>query len=75
LEWLVGVLAAVIGSFLLLVAFFPLVLRACWIMVVALLVVSTILVVLIVAILLVVVVAVAILYIAMGIVGMTPFGF
>jgi hypothetical protein len=72
---LVGVLAAVIGSFLLLVAFFPLVLRACWIMVVALLVVSTILVVLIVAILLVVVVAVAILYIAMGIVGMTPFGF
>jgi hypothetical protein len=48
------VLAAVIRSFLLLVAFFPLLPRACWIMVVMLLVVLTILVVLVVAILLVV---------------------
>jgi hypothetical protein len=47
-------LAAVIRSFLLLVAFFPLLLRACQIMVVAFLVVSTILVVLVVVIVLVV---------------------
>jgi hypothetical protein len=52
------VLAVVVGSFLLLVTFFPLLLRVCWIMVVTLLVVSTILVVLVVAILLVVAVAV-----------------
>jgi hypothetical protein len=62
------VLAAVIRSFLLLVAFFPLLLRACQIMVVALLVVLTILVVLVVAILLVVAVAVAVLIIVTGIV-------
>jgi hypothetical protein len=48
------VLAAVVGIFLLLVAFFPLLLRACQITAVVLLVVSTILVVLVVAILLVV---------------------
>jgi hypothetical protein len=52
------VLALIIQSFLLLVTFFPLLLRACWITVVTLLVVSTILVVLVVAILLVVAVAV-----------------
>jgi hypothetical protein len=64
-----GVLAAVIGSFLLLVAFFPVLPRACQITVVALLVVSTILVVLVVAILLVIVVVVAIPIIVTGIVG------
>jgi hypothetical protein len=65
------VLAAVIGSFLLLVAFSPLLLRACWIMVVALLVVLTILVVLVVAILLVVAFTVAVLIIFLA---FTPFG-
>jgi hypothetical protein len=48
------VLAVVVRSFLLLVAFFPLLLRACQIMVVVFLVVSTILVVLVVVIVLVV---------------------
>jgi hypothetical protein len=67
------VLAAVVRSFLLLVAFFPLLLRACWIMVVTLLVVSTILVVLVVAILLVVAVAVVVPIVAMGIVGIYSF--
>jgi hypothetical protein len=67
------VLAAVVGSFLLLVAFFPLLLRACWITVVKLLVVSTILVVLVVAILLVVAFAVVVLIIAMGVVGIYSF--
>jgi hypothetical protein len=68
------VLAAVIGSFLLLVAFFPLLLRACWITVVTLLVVSTILVVLVVVILLVVVVAVVVPIVAMALLAFTPFG-
>ena len=63
------VLAAVVGSFLLLVVFFPLLLSACRIMVAVLLVVLIILVVLVVAILLVVAVAGAVLIIAMGIVG------
>jgi hypothetical protein len=67
------VLAAVVGSFLLLVAFFPLLLRACWIMVVTLLVVLTILVVSVAAILLVVAVAVVVPIVAMGIVGIYPF--
>jgi hypothetical protein len=67
------VLAVVVGSFLLLVAFFPLLLRACWIMVVTLLVVSTILVVSVVAILLVVAVTVVVPIIAMGIVGTYSF--
>jgi hypothetical protein len=67
------VLAAVVGSFLLLVAFFPLLLRACWIMVVTLLVVSTILVVSVVAILLVVAVAVVVSIIATGVVGIYSF--
>jgi hypothetical protein len=67
------VLAVVIRSFLLLVAFFPLLLRACWIMVVMLLVVSTILVVLVVAILLVVAVAVVVPIIATGVVGIYSF--
>jgi hypothetical protein len=68
---MVGVMAAVIGSFLLLVAFFPLLLRVCRITVVALLVVLIVLVVLVVMILLVVVVAVPI--IAMCIVGIHSF--
>jgi hypothetical protein len=58
------VLAAVIGSFLLLVAFFPLLLRAYWIVVVVLLVVLIVLVVSVVAILLLV---------AMGVVGIYSF--
>jgi hypothetical protein len=65
------VLAAVVGSFLLLLAFFPLLLRACQITMVTLLVVLTILVVLVVAILLVVAVVVQI--IAMGVVGIYSF--
>jgi hypothetical protein len=70
------VLAVIVRSFLLLVVFVPLLLRACWIMVAALLVVLIILVVLVVAILLVVAVAVAVdvLIIAMGIVGIYSFG-
>jgi hypothetical protein len=67
------VLAVVIGSFLLLVTFFPLLLRACWIMVVTLLVASTILVVSVVAILLVVAVAVVVPIIATGVVGIYSF--
>jgi hypothetical protein len=67
------VLAAVVRSFLLLVAFFPLLLRACWIMVVTLLVVLTILVVSVVAILLVVAVAVVVPIVATGVVGIYPF--
>jgi hypothetical protein len=67
------VLAAVVGSFVLLVAYLPLLLRACWIMVVTLLVVSTILVVLVVVILLVVAVAVVVPIIAMGVVGIYSF--
>jgi hypothetical protein len=67
------VLAAVIGSFLLLVAFFPLLLRACQIMVVALLVVLIVLVVLAVVILLAVVVGVAVPIIVMGVVGIYSF--
>jgi hypothetical protein len=67
------VLAAVVGSFVLLVAYLPLLLRACWIMVVTLLVVSTILVVLVVAILLVVAVAVVVPIIVMGVVGIYSF--
>jgi hypothetical protein len=67
---LVGrVLTAVIRSFLLLVVLFPLLLRACWIMVDAFLVVLILLVVSVVAILLVVVVTVA-----MGVVGIYSFG-
>jgi hypothetical protein len=58
------VLAAVIGSFLLLVAFFPLLLRAYQIVVVVLLVVLIVLVVSVVAILLLV---------AMGVVGIYSF--
>jgi hypothetical protein len=58
LRMLDRVLAAVVGSFLLLVVFFPSLLRACRIMVAALLVVLIILVVLVVAILLVVAVVV-----------------
>jgi hypothetical protein len=73
LGMVVRVLAAVVGSFLLLVAFFPLLLRACWITVVTLLVVSTILIVLVVAILLVVAVAVVVPIIAAGIVGIYSF--
>jgi hypothetical protein len=68
-----GVMAAVIGSFLLLVAFFPLLLRACQIMVVALLVVLIVLVVLAVVILLAVVVGVAVPIIVMGVVGIYSF--
>jgi hypothetical protein len=67
------VLAAVIGSLLLVVDFFPLLLRACWIMVVALLVVLTILVVSVVVILLVVAVSVAFPIVVMGIVGIYSF--
>jgi hypothetical protein len=67
------VLAAVIGSFLLLVAFFPLLLRACQIVVVALLVVSIVLVVSVVAILLLVAVAVVVPIIAMAVVGIHSF--
>jgi hypothetical protein len=67
------VLASVIGSFLLLVAFFPLLLRACWIMVVTLLVVLIVLVVSIVAILLLVAVAVVVPIIATGVVGIYSF--
>jgi hypothetical protein len=67
------VLAAVVGSFLLLVAFCPLLLRACWITVVTLLVVLTILVVSVVAILLVVVVAVVVPIVATGVVGIYSF--
>jgi hypothetical protein len=71
---LVGrVLAAVIRSFLLLVVFFPLLLRASQIMVVALLIVSIILVVLVVVILLVVVVMVAVPIIVTSIVGIHSF--
>jgi hypothetical protein len=70
---MVGVMAAVIGSFLLLVAFFPLLLRVCRITVVALLVVLIVLVVLVVMILLVVVVVVAVPIIAMCIVGIHSF--
>jgi hypothetical protein len=67
------VLAAVVGSFLLLVAFFPLLLRVRWIMVVMLLVVSTILVVSVVVILLVVVVAVVVPIVVTGVVGIYSF--
>jgi hypothetical protein len=67
------VLAAVVGSFLLLVAFFPLLLRACWITVVTLLVVSTILVVSVVAILSVVAVTIVVPIVAMGVVGIYSF--
>jgi hypothetical protein len=67
------VLAAVVGSFLLLVAFFPLLLRACWITVDTLLVVSIVLVVLVVAILLLVAVAVVVPIIATGVVGSYSF--
>jgi hypothetical protein len=67
------VLAAGVGSFLLLVAFFPLLLRACWIMVVTLLVVLTILVVSVVLILLVVAVAVVVPIVVMGVVGIYSF--
>jgi hypothetical protein len=67
------VLAAVVGSFYLLVAFFPLLLRACWITVVTLLVVLTILVVLVVVILLVVAVRVVVPIVAMGVVGIYSF--
>jgi hypothetical protein len=70
---MVGVMAAVIGSFLLLVAFFPLLLRVCQITVVALLVVLIVLVVLVVMILLVVAVVVAVPIIAMCIVGIRSF--
>jgi hypothetical protein len=62
------VLATVVRSFLLLVAFFPLLLRACRIVVVMLLVV------LVVAILLAVAVTVVVLIVVMGIVGMKSFG-
>jgi hypothetical protein len=62
-------LAAVDRCFLLLVAFFPLLLRACQIMVVVLLVVSIVLVVSVVAILLVVVVTVAVPVMVTGLVG------
>jgi hypothetical protein len=68
-----SVLAAVIRSFLLSVAFFPLLLRACQILVVALLIVLTIMVVSVVVILLVVVVAVAVPIIVTGIVGIYSF--
>jgi hypothetical protein len=68
-----GVMAAVVGSFLLLVAFFPLLLRACWIMVVALLVVLTILVVLVVVIMFMVAVMVAVPIAVMGIDGIYSF--
>jgi hypothetical protein len=64
------VLAAVIGSFLLLVAFFPVLLRACWIVVVALLIVLIVLVVLVVAILLLIAVTVVV----MALLAFTPFG-
>jgi hypothetical protein len=64
-----GVMAAVIRSFLLLVAFFPLLLRVCQIKVVVLLVVSIVLVVSVVVILLVVAVAVVVPIVAMGVVG------
>ncbi len=67
------VLAAVIGSFLLLVAFFPSLLRVCRIMVAALLVVSIVLVVLVVVILLVVAVTVVVPIVAMGVVGIYSF--
>jgi hypothetical protein len=67
------VLAVVVISFLLLLAFFPFLLRACWIMVVALLVVLTILVVLVVAIMLVVAVTVAVPIVAMGVVAINSF--
>jgi hypothetical protein len=67
------VLAAVIRSFLLLVAFFPLLLRECQIAVVALLVVSIVLVVLVVAILLLVVVTVVVPINATGVVGIFSF--
>jgi hypothetical protein len=67
------VLAAVIRSFLLLVAFFPLLLRACRIVVVVLLVVSIVLVVLVVAILLLVAVSVVVPIIATGVVGIYSF--
>jgi hypothetical protein len=67
------VLAAVIGSFLLLVAFFPLLLRVCWITVLTLLVVLTILVVLVVAILSVVAVTVVVPIVATGVVGIYSF--
>jgi hypothetical protein len=69
LRMVIRVLAAVVGSFLLLVAFFPLLLRACWITVVTLLVFSIVLVVLVVAILLLVAVAVVVPIIVMGVVG------
>jgi hypothetical protein len=67
------VLAVVVGSFLLLVAFFPLLLRACQITAVVLLVVLIIFVVLVIVIMLVVAVAVAVPIIAMGIVGIYSF--
>ena len=68
------VLAAVVRSFLLLVVFFPLLLRACRIMVAALLVVSIVLVVLVVAILLVVAVAIAVSIVATCVVGICSSG-
>jgi hypothetical protein len=68
------VLAAVIRSFLLLVGFFPLLLRACQIMVAALLVISIVLVVLVVVILWLVAVVVAVPIIAMSVVGICSFG-
>jgi hypothetical protein len=67
-----GVMAVIVGSFSLLVVFFPLLLRACQIMVVALLVVLIVLVVLVVSvavILLVVVVTVAVPIVATGTLG------
>jgi hypothetical protein len=67
------VLAVVVRSFLLLVAFFPRLLRACQIMVVALLVVSTILVVSVVAFLLVVAVMVTVPIFVKGIVCIYSF--
>jgi hypothetical protein len=70
------VLAAVVGSFLLLVAFFPLLLRVCQIaVVVSLLVVLIVLVVSVVAILFVVVVMVAVQLpiVVTGIVGIYSF--
>jgi hypothetical protein len=70
------VLAAVVRSVLLLVVFFPLLLRACQITMIALLVVLIVLVVLVVAILLVVAVMVAVVTVVIvtAIVGICSFG-
>jgi hypothetical protein len=66
-------LAVVVQSFLLLVAFFSLLLRSCQIMVATLLVVLVILVVLVVAILLVVAFTVVVPIVAMGVVCIYSF--